>query len=322
MLQQTRVEAVVERYLGFLQAFPDLESLAAAPEEQVIAAWSGLGYYRRARALRAGAALVMARHGGQFPRDPRAARELPGVGPYTAAAVLSIAYGLPLAVVDGNVARVLARLYALEPPGDRSPSVLGDLAQRLLDPESPGDHNQAMMELGARVCTPRNPSCEACPVAGYCRARQTGRAAAYPRARPAVKPSRLDVRVLLLRDPRGLLLLQRNRWRLLRNLWIPPVADVPVLDVPVVDATAAETILGPTPLVPRHRGARGLRRLGAFSHTITTHRIHAEVYGGTLTGKPAESPDTRLASSEDLTGIGRSSFLQKALRLEAASREG
>jgi len=163
MLQQTRVAVVEERYKAFVQQFPTVEKLAGAREQTVLAAWSGLGYYRRARALHAAAKHV--RDSGSFPHNSTALMELPGVGRYTAAAVASIAYGEPVAVVDGNVKRVLARMSGrrLQEAED------WQLAGELLDPRRPGDFNQAIMELGATVCLPGKPQCQRCPVIGLCR---------------------------------------------------------------------------------------------------------------------------------------------------------
>src|ERR1700686_5037187 len=166
MLQQTRVAAVLPYYRRFLARFPTVDALARARRESVLRSWAGLGYYSRARNLHRAAKEIVARHGGEFPSRMEEALELPGIGHYTAAAVLSIAYGEPHAVLDGNVARVLARLGAVR--GDlRQPKKWGSLqktASRLLPPKASGDWNQAMMELGATLCTPRAPRCAACPV--------------------------------------------------------------------------------------------------------------------------------------------------------------
>jgi A/G-specific adenine glycosylase len=180
MLQQTRVAAVLEHYRAFLEAFPTLEALAMAPEEQVLARWSGLGYYRRARMLHQAAGVVVKELGGVIPRTEAELRKLPGVGRYTAAAIASIAYGEPVAVVDGNVERVLSRLDG-EP---RAGASAWQRAQALLDWRhaghwDAGDWNQAMMELGATVCTPQNPQCLVCPVHSWCRA--PGAATGRPR---------------------------------------------------------------------------------------------------------------------------------------------
>ncbi|HTW58051.1 MAG TPA: A/G-specific adenine glycosylase [Terriglobales bacterium] len=167
MLQQTRVAAVIEHYHEFLRRFPTVKKLAAAREASVLAAWSGLGYYRRARMLHAAAKVVVRELGGKFPETARNLRALPGVGRYTAAAIASIAFNQPVAVVDGNVERVLQRISSKPLAGED----LWLRAEQLLDRQRPGDFNQAMMELGATVCTPRAPACLTCPVVELCATR-------------------------------------------------------------------------------------------------------------------------------------------------------
>ena len=195
MLQQTRVVAAIPYYERFLQGFPDVLALASAPPEEILRAWSGLGYYSRARNLQKAAQQIVAKHGGQFPARLQDALALPGIGNYTAAAILSIAFGEKLAVLDGNVARVLARLGAIR--GDLRESArwqeLQETADRLLDPESPGDWNQSMMELGATLCTPKSPQCLLCPVAQFCEARKLGITESLPEKRK----KRLTVEVTL-----------------------------------------------------------------------------------------------------------------------------
>jgi A/G-specific adenine glycosylase len=172
MLQQTRVAAVIERFEAFIARFPTVTALAAAPEQDVLAMWSGLGYYRRARMLHQGAHYVVERLGGTVPRSALELRELPGVGGYTAAAVASIAFGEAIAVVDGNVERVLCRIAGWSSDGTAARRrAIEKAAAQLLDPQRPGDFNQAMMELGATVCLPRNPLCLTCPLAESCRTR-------------------------------------------------------------------------------------------------------------------------------------------------------
>jgi A/G-specific adenine glycosylase len=185
MLQQTRVAAAIPYYERFLQRFPDVHALAAAPQEEVLRLWSGLGYYSRARNLQKAAQQIVVKHGGQFPPRLNDALALPGIGNYTAAAILSIAFGEKHAVLDGNVARVLARLGAIR--GDlREPQRWQELqknADRLLEPKSPGDWNQAVMELGATLCTPKSPQCLLCPVAQFCEGRKLGIAECLPEKR-------------------------------------------------------------------------------------------------------------------------------------------
>ena len=172
MLQQTRVNAVIDHYERFLARFSTVVSLALAPEEDVLALWSGLGYYRRARMLHRTAKLVMEEHGGALPSTAVELRRLPGIGAYTSAAIASIAFGEPIAVVDGNVERVLLRVTGRpQTPGAAAAAFINITAQALVPTTNPGDHNQAMMELGATVCVPRGPLCDQCPVYDECRTR-------------------------------------------------------------------------------------------------------------------------------------------------------
>ena len=164
MLQQTRVVAVLEHYRIFLERFPSVEALASAPEDAILAAWSGLGYYSRARRLHQCAQKLVEKHGGQFPQNAEALQALPGIGRYTAAAIASIAFDEPIAVVDGNVERVVQRLTGC----DLTQRKIWHHAQSILNPVRPGDFNQAMMELGATVCLPRDPKCPECPVQKWC----------------------------------------------------------------------------------------------------------------------------------------------------------
>ena len=183
MLQQTRVAVVIDRFQAFVKRFPTVEALAGASEEDVLALWSGLGYYRRARMLHQAARLVVEDLGGRLPELAERLRELPGVGSYTAAAIASIAFGEPVAVVDGNVERVVCRLAGWDEAEGKSAALrrkITQMADDLLDRERPGDFNQAMMELGATLCLPRNPQCLVCPLAKGCKTR--GEHTTQPRA--------------------------------------------------------------------------------------------------------------------------------------------
>ena len=202
MLQQTRVAAVTPYYEKFLRRFPAIQSLARARTETVLRYWAGLGYYSRARNLQTAARQIVKLHGGEFPRDREAALKLAGIGDYTAAAILSIAYHAPHAVLDGNVARVLARLAAVR--GDlREPrqwQKLRSAAGRLLARKHAGDWNQAMMELGATVCTPRAPRCEACPISHFCQAYAQGLAESLPEKRRKRAPVEVSIAAAVLLD--------------------------------------------------------------------------------------------------------------------------
>ncbi len=209
MLQQTRVAAVIPYYERFLARFPDVRALAAVPQEEVLRLWSGLGYYSRARNLQRAAQEIVAKHGGIFPRDEKDALALPGIGRYTAAAILSIAYGAKHAVLDGNVARVLARIFAVH--GDLRDAKrwqsLQQSADALLDAKSPSDWNQAMMELGATLCTPQSPQCLLCPVTQFCQARKLGIAESLPARRKKRATEAITLAAAVLLDSRGRTLL-------------------------------------------------------------------------------------------------------------------
>ena len=233
MLQQTRVAVVVDRYQAFMTSFPTLLSLALAPEEDVLALWSGLGYYRRARMLHQAAKLVAETHQGNLPASPAELRKLPGIGAYTAAAIASIAHGEAIAVVDGNVERVLCRLAGWEAGNTKGGTAfrrkIEDLAASLLDSDRPGDFNQAMMELGATVCLPRNPQCLVCPLASGCMTRGEHKTPARPpmRSREAAYALSLRAGHLLGENNREVLLEQRSAsLTVMPGLWeLPALRD-------------------------------------------------------------------------------------------------
>jgi A/G-specific adenine glycosylase len=214
MLQQTRVAAVLEHYARFLQRFPDVSTLAKAPESAVLAVWSGLGYYRRARFLRRAAREIVRKRGGKFPTTTEDWKTLPGVGRYTAAAIASIAFDEPVAAVDGNVERVLERLNG-------RPLALKETwlqAQDLISPERPGDFNQAMMELGATVCLPGIPNCEACPIAAFCSARGP-----LVKSPPASRQKKSNLHYALNCSVQAVFLVQRARdSSLMPGMWELP----------------------------------------------------------------------------------------------------
>lgn len=294
MLQQTRVAVVAPAYRRFLRAFPTLPRLARSAEEQVLSLWSGLGYYARARALHRAARQLVARGERSFPDTLEAARCLPGVGPYTAAAVLSIAYGLPHAAVDGNVTRVLSRLYRLPRPDGRG-EPYRSLAMQLLDRGRPGDWNQAVMELGETVCLPGTPRCGDCPLARLCRARRHGEPSAYPPPRPRRARHRVHLELTLLRDRAGRILLERGAFAYLPHLWLPPIRTV--------------------------EGNDGTARGPCFRHAILHRDFVVEVRRETVSAadlrrrlRAGGDAERRLFTAAELSAIGRSSLLTKALR--------
>ncbi|WP_050726383.1 A/G-specific adenine glycosylase [Vulgatibacter incomptus] len=228
MLQQTRVETVKGYYDAFLSRFPTVEALASAPQDDVLAAWSGLGYYARARSLHRAAKEVVELHGGRLPANSRDLSSLPGFGPYTVAAVGSIAFGLDLAAVDGNVARVFTRWTCRE--GDpRTPKALAELralGAELLPHGRAGDWNQALMELGASLCGPGSPDCASCPVERLCRAKQEGRQDELPPRRRAKARPMLRLAAALARRGDELLLAKRPDSGLFASLWELPGVEV------------------------------------------------------------------------------------------------
>lgn len=221
MLQQTQVKTVIPYYLKFLDRFPDIKSLARADMQAVLKIWEGLGYYARARNLHRGAKIVLERYGGEVPAARQEFRELPGVGPYIASAVLSIAHGLPYAVVDGNVKRVLARLFLINLPVNKASSLetFEQIATELLNTRRPGIFNQAMMELGAVVCRSSNPLCNTCPLMRSCRAFKKQQVSLYPKriqAKP-VPTHHIAVGVVYKKD--RVLITRRKSEGLLGGLW-------------------------------------------------------------------------------------------------------
>jgi len=291
MLQQTRVQTVVPYFQKWLEMFPSVDALAAAEEEEVTRAWAGLGYYRRARFLHKGARHVVERLGGALPSGVAELKEIPGIGEYTAHAIASIAFGAPVGVVDGNVIRVLSRLLALE--GDaRAPARLRELwaaAHALAHPAHPGDFNQAVMELGATVCTPKDPSCAACPLAGVCQARQAALAGGaavtvYPELpkKKKAREERYAVAVLALEmsqcGRRFHLLVQRPADGLLGGLWEFPCVEAPGPQAGA-DAAARDALLvgllGPKVWGGGSAALRvvGREPAGEVRH-VFTHRVH------------------------------------------------
>jgi A/G-specific adenine glycosylase len=286
MLQQTRVAAVIPYYQRFLEHFPNVPALADAPEEEVLRLWAGLGYYSRARNLQKAARQIVAEHELQFPDTRDKALQLAGIGEYTAAAILSIAYGKKLAVLDGNVARVLARLGAMrgELRGNGRWQKLQVLADELIAPAAPGDWNQALMELGATICTPRGPRCLLCPVAEFCQACKLGLTQAIP-AKPKKRDSvevTLATIVLVDRQGQTILLPPPHRSRkpttgpdvaaLLSRMWHFPTIEVASDSQTELCKFAKKHLFGGRP--PRS----SFLPLSSVRHTVTYHLITVQAF--------------------------------------------
>ena len=267
MLQQTTVAAVRDYFHRFTARWPDVGALAAAEDGDVMAEWAGLGYYARARNLLKCARAVVAEHGRRFPETRDTLLTLPGIGPYTAAAIASIAFDESATVVDGNVERVVARLFAIETPLPAAKPELTALAARLTPAERPGDHAQAMMDLGATICTPRNPACGICPLRAFCKGHAVGLAADLPRkTAKATKPTRYGIAYLGRRTDGAVLLERRPERGLLGGM----------LGWPGTDWTEAE----PAPAPPAEGDWHAVP--GEVRHTFTHFHLILRVKTATL----------------------------------------
>ena len=265
MLQQTRVETVLPYYERFMREFPDVRSLAEAPRERVMSAWSGLGYYRRVRMLHEAARKVLDDWGGRVPGDLEDLRRLPGVGPYTAGAIASIAYGRRVPLVDGNVKRVLARVFAVELDlaCARGSSRIWDLAERFVAPPGidPGILNQGLMELGATVCLPRRPRCDDCPLRRHCVALSTGQTRDLPRVVPKRASLAVSQTALVVASERRIVLARRPPSGLFGGLWEPPSTEGDVV------ALAARCRISDSEI----------RAAGSVEHVLTHRNMHVSV---------------------------------------------
>ena len=317
MLQQTRVETVVPYYERFLARFPDLHSLATADTDDVLGQWAGLGYYGRARNLQTAARQVVEEWGGEMPDDVEGLRSLKGVGRYTAGAVASIAFDRPAPVVDGNVSRVLTRLLGIREDLRSAPVVrrLWEEAEALVRGRSPGDLNQALMELGATVCTPRSPLCEVCPIAARCWARKSGDPEAIPVKRPRPKPKRLEAAAAFLERRGKALAVRRPPRGLLGGLWELPGGELRARESPEDGlARSMRERVGLT--------FSGIEKLGTVRHVFTHRVLHLHVYrarGASGRVRLADFDAHRWLPPARLAELPQSAVMGKALRLVSGS---
>jgi len=299
MLQQTTVAAVIPYWQRFLARFPNVAALARATEEDVLAMWTGLGYYRRARALREGAIKVVERHMGLVPGDRESLLALPGVGPYTAGAIASVAFGHPEPVVDGNVKRVFARLFAIKKNGTTVEKRYWRMARALVEGPHPGDLNQALMELGATVCTPRSPECARCPVAKSCRARTLGRQESFPAAVARKPAQEIEVAVAWIERNGRVLLERKNPASPLRGTW----------DLPLV--RGLESRIGVD--------VKAFKPIGTVRHTILTRRLTIEIVPVRLKGLTPRTTSLRWVRPNEIPSIATSAATVKAFQAASST---
>jgi A/G-specific adenine glycosylase len=274
ILQQTRVSQGIDYYRRFMHLFPDLESLAGATIEEVLKAWQGLGYYSRARNLHAAAIQIVHVHGGRFPSNYRELMGLKGIGTYTAAAIASIAFNEPRAVIDGNVHRVIARLFGLsDPPGRRGPGAISRQAAELLDEASPGTYNQAIMEFGALVCTPVNPSCVSCPLQECCIAYRCGQVDELPVKGKNIRQRHRYFHYLIIRTGDRILVRQREKRDIWQHLFEFPLIETsrPTSPARLMESPSWNQLF-------MSREVRPARVSGTIRHMLTHQVIHARFY--------------------------------------------
>ena len=272
MLQQTTVQAVAPYFEAFLARWPTVADLAAAELDAVLQQWAGLGYYARARNLHRTARRIVEAHGGRFPADMDALRALPGVGAYTAAAIAAIAFDRPEAVMDGNIERVLARLFRVATPVPQAKSALRRLAAQLTPATRPGDYAQGLMDLGASLCTPRKPACALCPITAHCLARAAGEADLYPvKAAKKARPTRYGVAFWAMRGDGAVLLRRRPEAGLLGGMIEVPSTDFAATPI------AAEAARRLAPLAAPWRPLSGLVR-----HTFTHVHLELSVWAASV----------------------------------------
>ena len=301
MLQQTRMEVVLRYYEGFIRRFPDVASLAASTEDDVLTAWSGLGYYRRARMLGDGAREVMTRFNGVIPASVDELRTISGIGRYTAGAISSIAFGQHAPIVDGNVARIVARLRGIEAPVASPPlmrAAWSEEEQLVAACRSPRDFNQGLMEIGALICKPAAPLCSACPLTAHCVAYRTGRQTSLPAPKTKPLTVNLVVPIYLIVDDQQRVLMRRERGKLMASMFHLPHGDSSLIA---------------SPPLPVRRG----QLLGTFRHTVTTRKIRFELFAADVRLSIGDGGDYAWIHPSEIDKVPHPSYVDKALAVAA-----
>jgi A/G-specific adenine glycosylase len=304
MLQQTTVGAAGPYFLRFLERFPDIAALAAAPLDEVLKLWAGLGYYARARNLHACAQVIVTEHGGHFPDTEAALRTLPGIGPYTAGAIAAIAFDRPAAAVDGNVERVITRLDAVEAPLPGAKPAIRARVEKLVPTRRAGDFAQALMDLGAMICTPKRPACALCPWAAPCRARVRGDAESFPRkAEKATGTLRRGAAFVLWRADGALLVRTRPPKGLLGGM----------TEVPTTAWSAGFDPGAALDEAPRADAMEWRRRPGVVGHTFTHFPLELTVYVGHASHGAAAPEGMRFLAAADIAAAAFPTVMRKVL---------
>jgi A/G-specific adenine glycosylase len=301
MLQQTRMEVVLRYFDRFVSAFPTIQTLSRSSEEDVLSAWSGLGYYRRARMLRQGAIDVVQRYGGRLPETVDELSSIRGIGRYTAGAIASIAFNHRAPIVDGNVARIVSRLFGIESDLMREAWKVSEAL--VAHSTSPRLFNQGLMEIGALVCRPRNPDCDRCPLTAHCVAFTTARISELPPRKPKVETRTMTIPLYYISDDRGRVLMRREGGELMTSMFHLPHGRA--------------TLFGADPLPVSEK-----KLLGAFRHTITNRRIEFQLFTADLNGSVRESVDEYAwIDPSDLAHIPHPSYVAKAIAIATCHSE-
>ena len=298
MLQQTQVKKVIPYYLEFIETFPTIKKLSKAHEKEVLRKWSGLGYYRRARNLQKGACIIQTKWNGKFPETWEKIRSIPGIGDYTASAILSLAFKKPYVVIDGNVIRVLSRLYGISqnPNKKETKEKMLKILNQLLSHLDPSDFNQAMMELGATLCTPQNPQCLLCPIQKFCYAFKTKKQDQFPPKIKKRKVEKIQKRVAIIKKDGKYLVTQQKDSKILNNLWIfPEIEDNdPKL---FQEKYGLKICFG--------------EKLGRVTHHITYRRIRLSLYAAKLLEKRKTHVKWKWVALSDIKHLPHSSLTSK-----------